>query len=137
MTRRWRTRAAIFAVITQWVALALGLGGYLLLDYAYQKSTAMSPSNPLAVIMLLCALIAGLLAGIFAIISVIRDRGRIRAGAALIVSIPLATGIYLVWASHSTLTGPDIWTPLTLIGCVVALIVATLLIALPEHLGVG
>lgn len=137
MTRRWRTRSAIFAVIAQWLALVLGIGGYLVFDYAYQASTAMAPGNPMAVIMLVSAFVAGVLAAVFALVAVLRDHGRIRAGAVLLLLIPLAMVGYLVWATHSTMTGSDIWAPLTLIGCTLVLIVATILIALPEHLGVG
>lgn len=136
MGNRWRTRSAIFAVIAQWLALVLGISGYLVLDYEYQASTAMAPGNPMAVIMLVSAFVAGVLAAVFALVAAFKDRGRIRAGAVLLLFIPLAMVGYLVWATRSTMTGSDIWAPLTLIGCTLVLIVATILIALPEHLGV-
>lgn len=136
MGNRWRTRSAIFAVIAQWLALVLGISGYLVLDYEYQASTAMAPGNPMAVIMLVSAVVAGVLAAVFALVAAVKDRGRIRAGAVLLLFIPLAMVGYLVWATRSTMTGSDIWAPLTLIGCTLVLIVATILIALPEHLGV-
>lgn len=136
MGNRWRTRSAIFAVIAQWLALVLGISGYLVLDYEYQASTAMAPGNPMAVIMLLSAVVAGVLAAVFALVAAVKDRGRIRAGAVLIILIPLVVASYLVWAFNSTLTSPDIWMPLAIISCILALIVATILIALPEHLGV-
>lgn len=136
MGNRWRTRSAIFAVIAQWLALVLGISGYLVFDYAYQAGTATAPGNPLAVIMLLSAVVAGVLAAVFALVAAVKDRGRIRAGAVLIILIPLVVASYLVWAFNSTLTSPDIWMPLAIISCILALIVATILIVLPEHLGV-
>ncbi len=124
----------MIAVIAWWAAAVLGVVGWLLLDAAYADS---GRSGRLAIWLLGFAALAAVLGWGATIGSLLRDRGRIRVGAACLLALPLV-GIFFGWlATRSTVIAPtDPLAAWWLLGSFLLLGVGTLLIVLPEHLGI-
>ncbi len=130
-----RSRIALIAVVAWWVAVLSGALAWQLLN----RSLADPPARWQARIGTWLAgfAILGQLIGIGAAIgAVLRDRGRVRVGAALLLLLPV-TGVVAIWIGvSSTVVNPiDLLMPAWLVIGGTVLLIGSLLIVVPARLG--
>lgn len=117
-----------------WVTAALGIAGWLLLD------ASLSGDQPrlqqVGIWFFGFAALASVIGWGASVGSIVRDTGRVRAGAICLLGLPVL-GLVMGWtAISSTIANPD--DPLAawwLILSAILLLLGTLLISLPAHLG--
>lgn len=126
----------MIAVVGWWLAAVLAVIAWRLLDAALvdEANRAQGQVGTWLVGFAALASVTGWGAAIGALL---RDRGRVRAGVVLLICVPLISAIFGWVAVSSTVVHPNdplaaIW--LVIIGLLLA--IATLLIMLPEHLGI-
>ncbi|WP_277034019.1 hypothetical protein [Propionimicrobium lymphophilum] len=132
--KKWRTKSAVVAVIAAWVAPVAALASYLLLVAAY-GGVGGAATTLIGLSMAVIAILAQATALISALLAAAKNRERVRAGAIILATIPLALLVYAAYAFAQTNTASDVFGPLVFIYSGIALLISTLLITLPEHLG--
>lgn len=131
----FRSRPALIAVVAWWLAAALGLIGWFRLD------AAMSAPEPgraaqLGIWLLGFAALAAVAGWGATIGSILRDTGRVRAGAVCLTLLPVIAVVVGWVGTRSTVLSPtDPLAAIWLLSSFLLLGVGTLLILLPEHLG--
>ena len=131
-----RSRAALLAVIAWWLAIVLAIIAWRSLNAAMGEGGSDSLGQSGTWLTGFAALAAVTGWGC-AIGSLLRDRGRVRVGALLLMALPLVTAVFGYFAVSSTVVNPDdplaaVW----MVVCGILLVFATLLIMVPSHLGI-
>lgn len=130
----FRSRAALIAVAAWWLAVLLAVIAWRLLN------ASMAADRPrlgqIGTWLVGFAALASVAGWGASIGSILRDRGRVRAGAICLLLVPVL-GLIFSWRSvSSTVFDPaDPLIALWLVGTFLLLGVGTLLIVLPAHLG--
>ena len=122
-------------MIGWWTAVVLGIVAVLLLNSWLADATRIAAQRT-GIWLVGFAALAALVGWVGSIGSVLKDAGRVRAGAACLLARPLVSVLVGIFAVSSTVEQPTdplpvLWT----IVCALLLFVGTLLIVLPEHLG--
>lgn len=132
---RWRSRPAVIAVVGWWSAIIIAIIGLVLVNMSMADSSR--TSLRMAGIWLIgLAVASGLTGWIGSIGSLIKDRGRVRVGAGLLLIIPVVLLGFGLAATSSTVLYQDDPLPSAATVCVgILLFIGTMLIVLPEHLG--
>lgn len=132
---RFRSRPAVIALIGWWSAVVLALLGWFLLDASMRTDDGLRMQQ-VGIWLIGFAALGSVVGWGASVGSIIRDTGRVRAGAICLMLLPVL-GLVLGWiaTSSTVLTPTDPATALWLVLSVLLLAVATLLIVLPEHLG--
>lgn len=134
--RGFRSRPALIAVVAWWLAAILGVVGWLVMDAALADPSVGGRQAQVGIWMLGFAALAAVAAWGATIGALLRDVGRVRAGAGLLLGLPVAGIIFALIATRSTVIGPtDPLAALWLLVSFLLLGVGTLLIVLPAHLG--
>lgn len=131
--KKWRTTSALAAVVLQWVSVVSVLAGYFCLS-AFSDG-ASGAFGIVGLVLMVVFLLAELAVLICALLAVARNRGRVRAGAIFLATIPVLLLILAAFLLQLTSTRDEIFSPLAIVYSSVALLVGTLLICLPEKLG--
>lgn len=132
---RFRSRPALIALAGWWAAALLAIAGWLVLD-ASVTAPGRHALQQLGIWLIGFAALGSMIGWGASIGSVVRDSGRVRAGAFCLLALPLL-GLVMSWFAFSS-TVLDPHDPLAAVWVIlsgVLLLVATLLIVLPEHLG--
>ena len=132
---RLRTRPAHLALIGWWAAAVLAIIAWWLLD-ASMTGDGGHRTQQVGIWLVGFAALGSVIGWGASIGSLVGDRGRIRAGSICLLVIPVL-GLLMGWlATSSTVIDPeDPIVPLWLVASGLLLLLATLLILLPEHLG--
>lgn len=132
---RFRSRPALIALIGWWAAVVLAVAGWQVLNASLAAGERIGLQQ-LGIWLIGFAALGSVVGWGASIGSVLRDSGRIRAGAVCLLAMPVL-GVLMGWiAATSTVLNPN--DPLVALWLIVSgllLVVATLLILLPEHLG--
>lgn len=131
----FRSRPAVIGLIGWWAAAILAVAGWQLLD-ASLATEGRHRLQQLGIWSIGFAALGSVVGWGASIGSVLRDTGRVRAGAICLLALPLL-GIFLGRiAFASTILDPrDPLAAAWLVSSGLLLVIATLLIVLPEHLG--
>lgn len=120
----WRSSAAWVALVAMWICVIAQL-------------VALASPVLLGGRLLIFAALIGLAGWVAALVAIFRSRGRVRVGAILLAVIPLWDLAVLTWSLSSTrVPTPDPTNAIITIGTLLLLVVGTLLIVIPEHLGI-
>lgn len=132
---RFRSRPAVIALIGWWSAVVLAVLGWFLLDASLRAGDDLRMQQ-VGIWLIGFAALGSVVGWGASVGSIIRDTGRVRAGAICLMLLPVL-GLVFGWiAISSTVLSPtDPVTALWLVLSLLLLGVATLLILLPEHLG--
>ncbi|WIY83148.1 hypothetical protein [Propionimicrobium sp. PCR01-08-3] len=132
----FRSKAAWIAVICWWAAVLLAVGGLALLN-SWLADESRVGAGRAGIWLIGFAAAAALTGTIGSIGSVLRDSGRIRIGAIFLLALPVVGIVVALIAVSSTVLNPT--DPLMVIWAIVSallLFFGTLLIVIPEHLGI-
>ena len=131
----FRSRPAWIAVIGWWSAVVLAIVATVLLNSWLADETRIGAQRA-GIWLAGFAALAAITGWVGSIGSVLKDDGRVRAGASCLLAIPIVSLVMGIIAVSSTVERPT--DPLPVLWVIISgllLLVGTLLIVLPEHLG--
>lgn len=132
----FRSGAAWIAVIGWWAAVALGIIAVVVLNSSLADETRLGLQS-VGIWLAGFTALAALTGWVGSIGSVMKDIGRIRVGALFLLAVPPISLVFGIVAVSSTIVRPtDPLLMLWVIICALLLGAGTLLIVLPEHLGI-
>ncbi len=135
-----RSKAALGAAVAALTALALVAGAAIIAAGAPPATSGTDTSSTIlrAVLVVIAAGVVGVVMAVLALVSIVRDRGRVRAGSVCLLAAALLMTVYALVASSVTQLLEDTLQTSAVAVDVVALVlvlVGCLLILLPESLG--